>query len=47
MATMTKLPIDLKHYRAPRWYDRAVVWTKHYWHWFAIAGYFGLVYFAY
>lgn len=44
---VSKLPIDLKHYRAPRWYDRPINWSKGNWHWFAIVGYFGLVYFAY
>lgn len=43
----SKMPIDLKHYRAPRWYDRPTRWARDNWHWLAIAGYFGLVYFAY
>lgn len=36
------LPLDLKYYRAPRWYDSYIQWLKDNWVWIGIVGYMSL-----
>ncbi len=39
----SKLPIDLKYYKAPLTLRG---WVRNNWHWILLAGYFGLAYFG-